>query len=169
MLSVTVAREVPAGVDVVWATFTDLVHRPSWLSTVEDVEPLTRGRFEVGTRWRETRQAAGRRRVTEEFVVTACEPQRCCVLALAGDGADYKLGFTFTPIEVGRHRGDTNVAVTLVGTPSSRASRLLSFFLGGVAARTVAGALSSDLDALAAGSAARQVARLHTGTNGHAA
>lgn len=168
-MSVTVAREVPAPVEVVWATFTDLVNRPSWLSTVDGVEPLTSGPFAVGTRWRETRLAAGRRRVTEEFVVTACETRRCCVLALAGAGADYKLGFTFTPIEVGRHRGDTNVAVTLVGTPASRASRLLSFFLGGVAARTVAGALSSDLDALAEGSVARRSPIIVAGSNGTAA
>jgi hypothetical protein len=87
--------------------------------------------------------------ITEEMVVVEADPARRCVLSLAGAGADYQLAFTFTPIEVGRARGGCSVSAVLIGKPVSRTSRLLRFFLGGFAARTVEGALRADLDALA--------------------
>jgi polyketide cyclase/dehydrase/lipid transport protein len=155
MFTVTVTREVPGPVGLAWQVFTDLAHRDAWLSTVEAVTSLTGGTFGVGTRWRETRPGVHGVPVTEELVVIECTPGRHCLLELAGDGADYQLGFTFAPVDHGwrdpwrRRRGGSTVTAVLVGRPVSRTSRLLRFFLGGFAAQTVAGALRADLDALA--------------------
>jgi len=149
MLTVEVTREVAVPVEVVWRTFTDLANRPAWLSTVESAELLTGPEFEVGTRWRETRFAAQGFPLTEEIVVVDCDPGRGCVLYLRGVEAEYRLVWRFRPIEVGRHRGGCSISTVLVGSPLSRASRLFAFFLGGFAARTVEGALRSDLDSLA--------------------
>jgi Polyketide cyclase / dehydrase and lipid transport len=155
MFTVAVGREVTVPAEVVWEVFTDLANRPAWLSTVENAEPLTSGPFGVGTRWRETRTGARGITITEELAVLQSAPARRCVLELVGEGADYQLGFTFAPIEVGRNRGGCTISAVLVGTPVSRTSRLLAFFLGGFAARTVEGALRADLDALATEAARR--------------
>lgn len=149
MLTVTVTREVSAPVTLVWATFADLDRRSSWMSTVEDIEVLTSGEFSVGTRWRESRTVDGTP-VTEELVVTELMPGRRCVIAFTGDGVAYRLTYRFEQIRVGRHQGGTTVTTTLQGTPHSRASRILAFLLGGLAARTVNGALRAELDDLAA-------------------
>ena len=50
-----VTKIVDAPVERVWAVFTDLAGRPSWLSEVENVEVLTPGPVRESTTWRETR------------------------------------------------------------------------------------------------------------------
>ncbi|MGE5830246.1 MAG: SRPBCC family protein [Micromonosporaceae bacterium] len=145
MSRVMVTRTVEAPVHVVWEIFTDLSGRGAWLSDVDSVELLTPGSFGPGTRWRETRGA-----VTEELVVAATEPGRSCTITLAGAEASHRLTYTFTPIEIGAQRGATTVSAIYEGRPHGLTSRFLAFFLGGLEARTVEGALRVDLEALAA-------------------
>ncbi|GAA1754428.1 SRPBCC family protein [Luedemannella helvata] len=150
MSTITVSRTIAAPVDVAWAIFTDLPGRPGWLSTVDAVEVLTPGPFGAGVRWRETRKLAGDATVTEELVVAEVVPRERCVITSPGAGVDYELTYTFRSIDVGRGHGGTTVGAVFEGHPSSRASRMVALFLGGLAARTVEGALRRDLDALAA-------------------
>ncbi|HET6214695.1 MAG TPA: SRPBCC family protein [Micromonosporaceae bacterium] len=145
-VAVEVERTVDAPVDRVWAVFADLAARPRWLSTVESVEPLSTGEFGVGTAWRETRVVADEARVVEELRVVACEPRHWVTLASPGIGADYRMTYTFTALA----RSRTEVRIVLEGTPQGAASRVLAILLGGLAARTVEGALRRDLDDLAA-------------------
>jgi uncharacterized membrane protein len=147
--TVAVSRTIAAPVDVAWAIFTDLPGRPDWLSTVDAVEVLTPGPFDAGVRWRETRSLGGDSQVTEELVVAEVTPGGRCVITSPGAGVDYRLTYTFRPIEVGRGRGATVVSADFEGLPYARASRMLAIFLGGLAARTVEGSLRRDLDALA--------------------
>jgi Polyketide cyclase / dehydrase and lipid transport len=141
-----VTRTVQAPARAVWEVFADLPGRGAWVSDVDDVELLTPGPFGPGTRWRETRRAA----VTEELVVAAAEPGRSCTITLAGGDASHRLTYTFTSIELGAHRGWATVSAVYEGRPHGLTNRFLAFFLGGLDARTIEGALRGDLDALAA-------------------
>jgi uncharacterized membrane protein len=148
--TVEVTRLIDAPVREVWGVFTDLSRRCDWLSTVTRVEVLTPGRFGAGTAWRETRTMPDGGEVTEEFRVDECSPGRRYVVASPGIGADYRMTYTFRAVEGGRHAGGTEVRAVQDGTPTAPAARLLALVFGGLAARTVEGALRQDLDDLAA-------------------
>jgi uncharacterized protein YndB with AHSA1/START domain len=150
MSTVAVTRLVEAPVSEVWRVFTDLRRRCDWLSTVTEVQLLTPGPFGAGTVWRETRTMAGGEAVTEEFRVRECVMPERFVVASPGIGADYRMTYTFVPVLEGRHRGGTMVTVVQDGTPTAPAGRFLALVFGGLAARTVEGALRRDLDDLAA-------------------
>lgn len=143
-----VTRVIPAPADRVWSIFTDLARRPTWMSEVESVEVLTPGPFGPGTSWRETRRGLDSVLVTEELVITAAKPGRCCTMAMRGASTG-SLTYVFAPIEVGPDRGSTAVTATAAGRPLGLTDRLLVFFVGTFAARTAEGALRDELEALA--------------------
>jgi uncharacterized protein YndB with AHSA1/START domain len=150
MSTVAVTRLIEAPVSEVWRVFTDLPRRCDWLSTVTGVQLLTSGAFGAGTVWRETRTMADGEEITEEFRVRECVIPERFVVASPGIGADYRMSYTFVPVVEGRHRGGTMVTVVQDGTPTAPAGRFLALVFGGLAARTVEGALRRDLDDLAA-------------------
>jgi len=150
MSTVAVTRLVEAPVVTVWRVFTDLPSRCTWLSTVTAVQMLTPGPFGAGTVWRETRTMADGAEITEEFRVRECAVPERFVVTSPGIGADYRMTYTFMPIIEGRHRGGTMVTVVQDGSPTAPAGRFLALVFGGLAARTVEGALRRDLDDLAA-------------------
>ena len=150
MSTVGVTRLVEAPTAAVFEVFTDLPGRRARLSTVVAVELLTEGPFGAGTVWRETRTMADGTEITEEFRVDECVAGERFVVASPGIGAEYRMTYTFVPVLEGRHRGDTMVTVVQDGTPTAPAGRLLALVFGGLAARTVEGALRRDLDDLAA-------------------
>jgi uncharacterized membrane protein len=147
---VAVERIIDAPVDGVWSVFVDLSARPRWLSTVEAVEVLVPGAFQTGTAWRETRLVTARATIVEELRVVGCVPGNSITLASPGIGAEYRMTYTFLPRD-----GRTRVRIVLTGTPQGPASRVLALLLGGLAARTVEGALRRDLDDLAAAATKR--------------
>jgi len=150
MSTVAVTRLVEAPVVAVWRVFTDLPRRTEWLSTVTRVEMRTPDPFGTGTVWRETRTMPGGEEITEEFRVRECAIPERFVVASPGIGADYRMTYTFVPVIEGRHRGGTMVTVIQDGAPTAPAGRFLALVFGGLAARTVEGALRRDLDDLAA-------------------
>ena len=150
MSTVAVTRLVEAPVSAVWRVFTDLPSRCERLTTVIAVELLTRGPFGAGTVWRETRTMADGGEITEEFRVDECVVGERFVVISPGIGAEYRMTYTFVPVLEGRHRGGTMVTVVQDGTPTAPAGRFLALVFGGLAARTVEGALRRDLDDLAA-------------------
>lgn len=150
MSTVAVTRLVEAPVVEVWRVFTDLPGRRRWLSTVTGVEMLAPGPFGAGTVWRETRTMADGEEITEEFRVRECVIPERFVVTSPGIGADYRMTYTFVPVIEGRHRGGTMVTVVQDGSPTAPAGRFLALVFGGLAARTVEGALRRDLDDLAA-------------------
>ncbi len=149
MSTVAVTRLIEAPVVQVWRVFTDLPGRRRWLSTVSHVEMLTTGPFDAGTAWRETRALGDDAQVTEEFRVLECALPERFVVTSPGIGADYQMTYTFVPVIEGRHRGGTMVTVVQDGAPTGPTGRLLALVFGGLAARTVEGALRRDLDDLA--------------------
>jgi hypothetical protein len=150
MSTVAVSQLVPAAAAQLWRTFTDLPARDRHLSTVSGVEVLTPGGFAAGTRWRETRTLPDGATATEEFLVEAADPPLGCTLTSSGDGADYRITFRFTPVEVGRRRGGTVVTAVIEGGPTDAYGRLLALMFGGLAARTAEGALRREIRDLAA-------------------
>ena len=150
MSTVAVTRLVEAPVAAVWRVFTDLPSRCDRLSTVVAVELLTSGPFGAGTVWREARTMADGTEITEEFLVDECVAGERFVVTSPGIGAEYRMTYTFVPVLEGRHRGGTMVTVVQDGTPTAPAGRFLALVFGGLAARTVEGALRRDLDDLAA-------------------
>ena len=150
MSTVAVTRLVEAPVRDVWRVFTDLRSRCEWLSTVIEVELMTPGPFGAGTVWRETRTMADGTEITEEFRVRECVVPERFVVESPGIGAEYRISYTFVPVTEGRHTGATMVTVVQDGTPTAPAGRFLALVFGGLAARTVEGALRRDLDDLAA-------------------
>jgi uncharacterized protein YndB with AHSA1/START domain len=150
MSTVAVTRLIEAPIQEVWRVFTDLRGRAEWLSTVTAVEVQTSGPFTAGTEWRETRTMPDGGEITEEFQVSECSPLHEFVVESPGIGADYRMTYTFVPVLEGRHRGGTMVTVVQDGTPTAPAGRFLALVFGGLAARTLEGALRRDLDDLAA-------------------
>jgi uncharacterized protein YndB with AHSA1/START domain len=148
--TVAVTRAIAAPIERIWHVLTDLAERATWLSTVYDVRVRTPGRFGVGTMWDETRALPDGALVTETFHVDQCAPPTRLVISSRGDGADYRMTFTLTPVDSGRHAGSTEVTVAHDGVPSSTTSRVLAIVLGELAARTVESALRQDLADLAA-------------------
>lgn len=153
MSTVAVSKLIQAPVGELWRAFTDLPDRGRYLSTVESVEVLTTGPFGTGTRWLETRSLPDGTRVTEEFVVNKVVPRVLCAITSPGVGADYRITYRFTPVDVGRRRGGTVVTVVQEGGPTAPYGRFLALMFGGLAARTVEGALRRDLADLAAAAA----------------
>ncbi|MFC7549787.1 SRPBCC family protein [Plantactinospora sp. GCM10030261] len=149
MSTVAVTRLVVAPIHDVWRVFSDLSGRASLLSTVESVEVLTAQPFGPGTRWREIRTLSGGLQVGEEYVVDQVEAPRLCAVSSPGVGANYRLTFRFSEIKVGRHAGCTSVTAVQEGGPTATYGRLLALMFGGLAARTVEGALRRDLADLA--------------------
>jgi uncharacterized membrane protein len=149
MSTVAVSRVIDAPVDDVWRVFTHLAGRCAWLSTVTRVEIVEPGPFGTGTIWRESRTMPDGDEVTEEFRVSECEPPRRFVVVSPGIGADYRMTYTFEPVHDRRHPTATDVTVVQEGSPTAPAGRLLALVFGGLAARTVEGALRRDLDDLA--------------------
>jgi Polyketide cyclase / dehydrase and lipid transport len=149
MSTVAVTRFVDAPTARVWRVFTDLPARVGWLSTVAGVDVVTSGPFGAGTTWRETRTTPDGMPVTEEFRVDEAVPPTRFTVVSPGIGANYRTTYSFTPVEVGRHRGRTLVTVVQEGTPTAAYGRFLALIFGGLAARTVEGALRQDLTDLA--------------------
>lgn len=149
MSTVAVTRLIDAPATRVWRVFTDLPARTGWLSTVEAIEVLTPGPFAAGTAWRETRTTPDGIHVTEEFRVEQAQAPERFTVTSPGIGANYRMTYTFTAVEVGRHRGRTLVTVVQEGAPTEAYGRLLALVFGGLAARAVEGALRQDLTDLA--------------------
>jgi uncharacterized protein YndB with AHSA1/START domain len=150
MSMVVVTRIIDAPASHVWRVFTDLHGRVGWLSTVDSVEVITEGPFGTGTTWRETRTISDGTRVTEEFRVEDAAPPGRFTVTSPGIGANYRMTYTFAPIEMGRHLSRTLATVVQEGAPTGPYGRFLALVFGGLAARTVEGALRRDLTDLAA-------------------
>ena len=146
-VAVTDFIEAPA-VDV-WALLTDLPVRVDWLCTVSAVELLTPGPLGPGTAWRETRTRPDGGDQAEEFLVLAAEPPHRLVLSSPGIGVDYRITWTLRTVQR-RRRGCTAVTVEHRALPTAPYGRMLALLFGGLAARTVEGAIRRDLTALAA-------------------
>lgn len=149
MSTVTVSASIDAPVAHVWRLLVDLPARADWLCTADGVEVLTTGPFGTGTTWRETRTKPDGGRLAEEYAVVEVEPPHRLVLSSPGIGVDYRITWTLRPVER-RGRTRTSVTVAQEAVPTAPYGRVLALLFGGLAARTVEGALRADLADLTA-------------------
>lgn len=96
MTTVTVASQVAAPVDRVFAVFTDLDHAAEHVSGIKNIEVLTPGDFRLGARWQETREVLGRQD-SAEMEVTAFERNRTYTITHHKAGTRIDTVFTFEP------------------------------------------------------------------------
>ncbi|MGW4462444.1 SRPBCC family protein [Micromonospora sp. NPDC004704] len=153
MATVAVTRLVQASAEELWRVFTDLPGRSDWLSTISGIEVLTPGPTRVGTVWRESHHLPDGTELLEEFRVEEFSPPHRLTVSSSGVGVDYRTAYTFTPVQGRRRRrrgGWTAVSVVQEGAVTAPYARLLALVFGGLAARTVEGALRRDLADLAA-------------------
>ncbi|MEU7956389.1 MULTISPECIES: SRPBCC family protein [Micromonospora] len=149
MSTVAVTDVIEASAVDVWELLTDLPVRVDWLCTVSSVELLTPGPFGPGTAWRETRTRPDGGDQPEEFLVLTAEPAHRLVLASPGIGVDYRITWTLRAVRR-RRRVGTAVTVEHRALPTAPYGRVMALLFGGLAARTVEGAIRHDLTALAA-------------------
>ena len=98
MTTVTVATTVAAPVERVFEVFTDLEHGAERVSNIQEIEVLTTGGFELGTRWLETREVLGYLD-SAEMEVTAFERNRTYTITHHKAGSRIDTVFTFEPFE----------------------------------------------------------------------
>lgn len=105
MTTVTVASQVAAPVERVFAVFTDLEHAAERVSGIKKIELLTPGDFRLGVRWRETREVLNRLD-SSEMEVTSFVRNRTYTITHHKAGVRVDTVFTFEP------RGDgTKVSI----------------------------------------------------------
>ena len=78
--------------------FTDLEHGAERVSNIQEIEVLTTGGFELGTRWLETREVLGQLD-SAEMEVTAFERNRTYTITHHKAGTRIDTVFTFEPFE----------------------------------------------------------------------
>jgi Polyketide cyclase / dehydrase and lipid transport len=100
MTTVTVATQVAAPVEQVFAVFTDLEHGAERVSNIQEIEVLTTGGFELGTRWLETREVLTQL-ASAEMEVTAFERNHTYTVTHHKAGARIDAVFTFDPFQGG--------------------------------------------------------------------
>ena len=96
MATVKVSTEMRAPVEQVFGLFTDIEHATERVSGIKEIEVLTTGPFQLGTRWRETREVLGRLD-DAEMEVTAFELNRQYTLTHYKVGVRIDTVFTFEP------------------------------------------------------------------------
>lgn len=100
MTTVTVATQIAAPVEQVFKVFTDLEHSAGRVSNIREIEVLTPGGFELGTRWLETREVLGKLD-SAEMEVTAFERNRTYTITHHKAGGRIDTEFTFEPFKDG--------------------------------------------------------------------
>jgi uncharacterized protein YndB with AHSA1/START domain len=100
MTTVTVVTQIAASVARVFEVFTDIEHSAERVSNIREIEILTTGGFELGTRWLETREVLTQLD-TAEMEVTAFERNRTYTITHHKAGTRIDTVFTFEPFENG--------------------------------------------------------------------
>jgi uncharacterized protein YndB with AHSA1/START domain len=96
MTTVTVVTEIAAPVTRVFDVFTDIEHCAGRVSNIREIELLTTGGFELGTRWLETREVLTQLD-TAEMEVTAFERNRTYTITHHKAGTRIDTVFMFEP------------------------------------------------------------------------
>jgi carbon monoxide dehydrogenase subunit G len=96
MATITVSNEIAAPIHRVFRFFTDVESGAPNVTGIKKIEMLTPGHFELGTRWRETREVLG---VTDsaEMEVTSFEKDKTYTITHHKGGVRIDTVFRFEP------------------------------------------------------------------------
>ena len=100
MAKVTVSDHFATPVEKVFQVFTDIERASDHVSAIKKVDILTQGPFQLGTRWRETRDVMGTLD-TAEMEVTSFERNRTYTITHHKLGARVDTEFWFEPAGAG--------------------------------------------------------------------
>ena len=95
MAGITLTRQIAAPVDAVYREFTDIANVWEHIEDITKIEMLTDGPLRAGTRFRETR-IMFKKPTTEEFEVTAVEPNKRFAMTSESCGCRYDMEPRFT-------------------------------------------------------------------------
>lgn len=151
MTTVTVTTTIDAPLERVFGTFTDIEHGAELVSNIQKIEPLTTGRFALGTRWLETREVLSKLD-SAEMEVTAFERNRTYTITHHKAGTRIDTIFAFEPLD---HQTKVRIEFDLGsnGVPPG-----LLAPLGWAIAGTVRDVISADLADLKAAAEASPAA-----------
>ena len=138
MTTVTVSSHIAAPVEHVFGLFTDIANASEYVAGIKKIEMLTPGPFELGTRWRETREVLGRLD-SAEMEVTAYEQNRTYTTTHHKGGVAVETVFTFEPSD-----GGTNVSIAFTLETSGLPPGLLTPISWAIAGK-VRDVLTQDL------------------------
>ena len=100
MAGIKLTRQIAAPVDAVYREFTDIANVWEHIEDITKIEMLTDGPLRAGTRFRETRimrMFMTKTEATEEFEVTAVEPNKRFAMTSESCGCRYDMEHRFTP------------------------------------------------------------------------
>jgi uncharacterized protein YndB with AHSA1/START domain len=97
MTTVTVSSHIAAPTERVFEQFTDLDHATAHVSGIKKIEVLTQGVFQLGTRWRETREVLGRTD-SAEMEVTSFERNKTYTITHHKAGVRIDTVFAFARV-----------------------------------------------------------------------
>lgn len=100
MSTVTVTDQIEAPVERAFEAFTNIEDAAEHVSAIKEVEMLTTRGFELGARWRETREVMGRLD-TVEMEVTEYEKNKSYTITHHKAGARIDTRFAFAPSGTG--------------------------------------------------------------------
>jgi uncharacterized protein YndB with AHSA1/START domain len=104
MTTVTVSSRINAPIGRVFEQFTDLEHATDHVSVIKKIEVLTQGPFQLGTRWRETREVLGRID-SAEMEVTSFERNKTYTITHHKAGVRIDTVFSFDAVDEGTKVG----------------------------------------------------------------
>jgi carbon monoxide dehydrogenase subunit G len=96
MPQIKMTRRIAAPIDTVYSLFTDVKNVWEHIDGIEKIEMLTDGPVREGTRFRETR-IMFKKPTTEEFEVTAIEPNKRFAMTSESTGCRFEAEHRFTP------------------------------------------------------------------------
>jgi carbon monoxide dehydrogenase subunit G len=136
------AHEIIAEPEQVWNVLSDIDRSPRVLTTVVSVERVDGPKFDVGTRWKETRLIPGGQ-TTEELSVTEIVPGRMVAIEADIGGNHVRIVYLVKPSSLGtRIEGECFI--------ESGATGIGRLFGGGRVGRATREVLDQDLRDIAA-------------------
>ena len=142
MKPVEVSKQIQAGVDEVFAVFSDLEHCAERIDGIAKLEILSDGPVGLGTRWRETRVMFGKE-ATEVMEITQWQPPHSYLTEAKSHGSHYLSEFRFEPQD-----GGTLVTMTFQARPLTLFARIMGFLMGPVMRGSIVKCFNQDMDDL---------------------
>lgn len=137
-------RTVPHPRADVFRAFTDLEKAPERISAIQELEVLTDGPMQLGTRFRETRKMFGKE-ATETMTVSEFTPQEGYATQAESCGSRYRAAYAFEELPDG-----TRVKFSFDATPVTFVSRMMTPVMGLLFGRMMKKCFEQDLDDLTA-------------------
>lgn len=143
MAQFSMTKRIAAPVETVFTVATDLANAAENIRGIAKIEPLTRGPFGVGTRWRETRKMMGSES-TEAFEVVGFERWKGYTIGCESCGAYFETVFRFD-----RDGDGTLVTVDARTEARSLLAKLMSPIGNRMFGKMMRKCMAEDLDDLA--------------------